>query len=74
MYNAVPTIARAVLALGSNGRRPPRPKWLTTFGVGLNGRVGHFRLMTSPGLKLPTQSQMANNHILKFDILKFMIS
>ena len=54
------------LGLCLNGRWP--------FSVGLDGRVSHFRLMTSPGLKLPTQSQMADDHILKFDILKFMIS
>ena len=54
------------LGLGLNGRWP--------FGVGLNGQVDNLRPMTSPGLKLPTQSQMADDHILKFDILKFMIS
>ena len=43
-------------------------------GLGLNCRVGHFRLMTSPGLKLPIQSQVADKNIFKFDILKFMIS
>ena len=36
--------------------------------AGLDGRVGHFRLMTSPGLKLPTQFQMDDDHILKFMI------
>ena len=54
------------LGLGLNGQWP--------LGAGLNGQVDHFRLMMSPGLKLPTQSQMADNHVLKFDILKFMIS
>ena len=52
--------------LGLNCRWPYHP--------GLNCRVSHFRLMTSPGLKLPTQSQMADKNIFKFDILKFMIS
>ena len=64
------------MADGSCGRRPsrPRPKCRWPYHLGLNCRVGHFRLMTSPGVKLPTQSQMANENIFKFDILKFMIS
>ena len=43
------------LCLGLNGR------W--SFGAGLNDQVGHLRLVTSPGLKLPTQSQMANGNL-----------
>ena len=54
------------LGLGLNWRWP--------YHLGLNCQVGHFRLMTSPGLKLPTQSQMADENIFKFNILKFMIS
>ena len=46
----------------SHGRRP--------FGVGSGGRCSAHR-PCRPRLKLPTQSQMANDHILKFDILKF---
>ena len=37
-------IAECHLGLGLNDRWP--------FGVGINGRVGHFRPMTSPGLKM----------------------
>ena len=61
-------MANGHLGLGLNGQWP--------FGVGLNEQVSHFWPMMSPGFKLPTQSQMANDHILKFDILKvydFMI-
>ena len=59
-------VADGHLGLGLNCRWP--------YHLGLNCRVGHFRLMTSPGLKLPTQSQVADENIFKFDILKFMIS
>ena len=59
-------VADGHLGLGLNDRWP--------FRLGLNCQVGHFRLMTSPGLKLPTQSQMADENIFKFDILKFMIA
>ena len=50
------------MADGSNGQQPPSPmpKWPTTIWSGLNGWVSHLRPVTSPGLKLPTQSQMAN--------------
>ena len=41
-------------------------------GLGLNGRVSHFRPVKSPGLKLPTHSQMTDDQILKFMILKFV--
>ena len=43
------------LGLGLNGRR--------SFGVGLNDQVGHLRPVTSPGLKLRTQSQMADGNL-----------
>ena len=43
------------LRLGLSGRWP--------FGVSLNGQVGHLRPVMSPGLKLPTQSQMANGYL-----------
>ena len=43
------------LGLGLNGRQ--------LFGVGLNGQVSHLRPVRSPGLKLPTQSQMANEDL-----------
>ena len=59
-------MANGHLGLGLNCRWP--------YHLSLNCRVSHFRLMTSPGLKLPTQSQMADKNIFKFDILKFMIS
>ena len=51
------------MADGSDGRRPPRPrpKWQQPFGVGPNGQVSHFRPVMSPGLKLPTQSQLADD-------------
>ena len=42
------------LGLGLNGRWP--------FWAGLNGQVGHLRPVTSPGLELPTQSQMTNGN------------
>ena len=32
-------------------------------GLGLNGQVGHLRPVTSPWLKLPTQSQMVDSDI-----------
>ena len=52
------------IGLVLNGRRP--------FGAGLNGLVGHLRQVMSPGLKLPTQSQMANGN-LKVPDLKVCI-
>ena len=47
---------------GSNGRRPPRLglNVRRSFGAGLNGRDSHLKPVTLPGLKLPTQSQMAD--------------
>ena len=42
------------LDLGLYGRR--------SFGAGLNDQVSHLRPVTSPGLKLPTQSQMADKN------------
>ena len=36
-------------------------RWL--FGAGLNGRVSHLGPVTSPGLKFPTQSQMADGYL-----------
>ena len=48
-------MAEGHLGLGLNGRRP--------FGAGLNGLVGHLRPETSPGLKLPTQFQMADGDL-----------
>ena len=63
---AMDHVADGHLGLGLNCRWP--------YHLGLNCRVSHFRLMTSPGLKLPTQFQVANENIFKFDILKFMIS
>ena len=35
---------------------------------GLNGRVGQLRPVTSPGLKLPTQSQMADGYLKVSDL------
>ena len=43
------------LGLGLNGRQP--------FWVGLNGQVSHLRPVMSPGLKLSTQSQMADSDL-----------
>ena len=48
-------MAHGHLGLGLSGRRP--------FGAGLNGRVSHLRPVMSPGLKLPTQSQMADRYL-----------
>ena len=49
-------LADGHLGLGLNGGQP--------FGVGLDGRVGQLRPVTSPGLKLPTQSQMADEYLV----------
>ena len=43
------------LGQGLNGQQ--------SFGAGLNEQVSHLRPVTSPGLKLPTQSQMANGNL-----------
>ena len=48
-------MADGQLGLDLSGRQP--------FGAGLNGQVSHLRPVTSPGLKFPTQSQMADRYL-----------
>ena len=53
------------MADGSNGRRPPRPraKWPTVIWGGHKSLSRPFGTVMSPGLKLPTQSQMADGNL-----------